>query len=50
MRPRHVVILVGFGLAAIGVWRDNRIITWLAIAVLLVAFILRLIDFRRGQR
>jgi hypothetical protein len=49
MRPRHLVTLLGFVLAAVGIATDNRIVVWCAIASLLIAFVLRLIDFKRRQ-
>ena len=45
-RLRVPLSLVGLALALIAVLLDNRIVTWVAIAVLAVAFSLRFVDRR----
>ena len=49
MRLRHAIPLIGFVLAAVGVWRDDRTIVWAAIVVLGIAFLLRLAGLWREQ-
>ena len=45
-RFRVPLSLIGLALALIAVLLDNRIVTWVAIAVLAVAFSLRFVDRR----
>lgn len=48
MRLRVAAGLAGLGLAIVAVARDDKRIAWVAIALLLVALVLRLIARRRA--
>lgn len=48
MRGRVVAGLAGLGLAIVAIARDDKRIAWAAIACLLVALVLRLIERRRA--
>jgi hypothetical protein len=49
-RLRMALALAGVGLAAVGVFRNDRRLVWIAIALLIVAWVFRIWSARSERR